>query len=249
MKCKYCGKETANDSIFCEYCGKQLSKNKFNQQSKRQLVIACVAAVLGVAIGLVIAFFTKDSDANGLQQANNAVETARHNIGCQNANDYNWFMSQKILLGSKVDEAYNKSSLLKKETEDIVHEIEEIKKDLIIAVDATYEDDNGTPKTAATVKSPNERAKTSQFMKKSGKVSTLKSDIYKYKANILELANQEDRRRLEEAIGMDEQYNFSNISLSAALLLLNATEIEILNAESKMLDYLKAGISVEPDYE
>lgn len=24
MKCKHCGAEIANDSVFCEYCGKRL---------------------------------------------------------------------------------------------------------------------------------------------------------------------------------------------------------------------------------
>ena len=245
MKCNYCGKETSDDSVFCEYCGKQLSKNKFNLQSKRQLIIVCVAVVLGIAIGLVIAFATKDSDTIGLLQANNAVESERHIIASQNKMDHAWFQQQQILFGSKVDETFNKTSLLKKETEDIVNKIEEIKKDLIIEVDKTYEDNNG-PKTAATVKSPNERAKTSRFLKKNSNVSTLKSDICNYKANILKLAKEEDRKRLEEAIGLDEQYNFSNISLSGAILLLNAIEIEILNAESTMLSYLKASISVDP---
>lgn len=245
MKCNHCGKETAGDSVFCEHCGKQLSKNNSNPLPKRQVIIVCVAAVLGIAIGLVIAFVTKGSDTVEIQQANNAVETTKHSIVYHNANDHQWFLAQKFILGSEVEEIYNKASLLKKETESLVNTVEEIKKNLIIEVDKTYEDDNGSPKTAATVKSPNERTKTSRFMKMHSNASTLQSAIDQYKATILKLAKQEDRKRLEEAIGLETPYDFSNISLSAAILSLNATEIEILNAESIMLNYLKAGIRAE----
>lgn len=245
MKCNHCGKETAGDSVFCEYCGKQMSKNKFNPQLKRQSIIVCVTVALGMAICLLMAFATKGGDTFEIQQADNALETTKHIIVYHNAKDYQWFLTQKFILGSKADEGYNKASLLKKETEFVVNTIEKIKKGLIIEVDKTYEDDNGSPKTAATVKSPNEKATTSQFMKENSNASTLQSTIDQYKANILKLAKQEDRKRLEKAIGLETQYDYSDISLSAAILSLNATEIEILNAESIMLNYLKAGISAE----
>ena len=41
MKCKHCGEEIANDSVFCEFCGK-----KINTDKKRQLMLSITIALL-----------------------------------------------------------------------------------------------------------------------------------------------------------------------------------------------------------
>ena len=56
MKCKNCGKEIANDSVFCEYCGAKVAEEK-KKNYKKSLIIAGIilAAILGI-IGLLIVF-------------------------------------------------------------------------------------------------------------------------------------------------------------------------------------------------
>ena len=246
MKCKYCGKETSDDSVFCEHCGKQLINNKLLLLSNRQKIILCVATVLGIALGLVIAFAIKgkDTDTLGLQQANNAVEISKSNMAAHNENGYSWLQAQKVILGAeKVKDAEQKAIILKQKTDALIGEIEQIKKDLIIYVDQTFEDKDGLPKTAATVNSPSERGKTTRFMK-NGNAGKLEKSLDKYRMDILSLTDDPNQRNsLSETIGLNEQHNYNGITLSAAIMLLNATEEEVRNAESKMLEYIKSSVS------
>ncbi len=53
MKCKYCGKGIADDSMFCEHCG---AKVEFDQKKRQRLLMVIVAAMtLGIFAGVILA--------------------------------------------------------------------------------------------------------------------------------------------------------------------------------------------------
>ena len=185
----------------------------------------------------------------------------------QNANDYQWFIGQKTILGAKVDEAYGKAQILKKESDVMVKYIEKMRNDLIFAVDGdslVEKEVNG--QKVKTVKAVGDIVKKdnfdipTDFMINKGNAKKLKEEIKKYKANILKLAKKEDQKRLEEALGLNvdatylsndkekqdwETHNFEHIITAASATLLNKMIGEVKNAESVMLNYLKASISAD----
>lgn len=180
----------------------------------------------------------------------------------QNANDYQWLLGQKTILGAKVDDAYNKSQLLKKESDAMVKFIENMRNELIFAVDGdslVEKDGKMVPKTVADIVKKDNFDIPTDYMINNKNASKLKDRIKQYKANILKLAKKEDQKRLEEAIGMDvdatykkdmntvtwEEHNFDHIISSASATLLNKMIGEVKNAESVMLNYLKASISAD----
>ena len=185
----------------------------------------------------------------------------------QNANDYQWFIGQKTILGAKVDEAYGKAQILKKESDGMVKYIEKMRNDLIFAVDGdslVEKEVNGqkvkTIKTVGDIVKKDNFDIPTDFMINKGNAKKLKEEIKKYKANILKLAKKEDQKRLEEALGLNvdatylsndkekqdwETHNFEHIITAASATLLNKMIGEVKNAESVMLNYLKASISAD----
>ena len=185
----------------------------------------------------------------------------------QNANDYQWFIGQNAILGAKVDEAYGKAQILKKESNAIVKYIEKMRNDLIFTVDGdSLVEKEVDGKKVKTVKSVGDIVKKdnfdipTDFMINKGNAKKLKEEIKKYKANVLKLAKKEDQKRLEEALGLNvdatylsndkekqdwETHNFEHIITAASATLLNKMIGEVKNAESVMLNYLKASISAD----
>ena len=185
----------------------------------------------------------------------------------QNANDYQWFIGQKTILGAKVDEAYGKAQILKKESNAMVKYIEKMRNDLIFTVDGdSLVEKEVDGKKVKTVKSVGDIVKKdnfdipTDFMINKGNAKKLKEEIKKYKANVLKLAKKEDQKRLEEALGLNvdatylsndkekqdwETHNFEHIITAASATLLNKMIGEVKNAESVMLNYLKASISAD----
>lgn len=49
MKCSYCGKEIAEDSVFCEFCGKKLNKNVGRNKNRSRLLIGICAVLILIA--------------------------------------------------------------------------------------------------------------------------------------------------------------------------------------------------------
>lgn len=185
----------------------------------------------------------------------------------QNANDYQWFIGQKTILGAKVDEAYGKAQILKKESNAMVKYIEKMRNDLIFTVDGdSLVEKEVDGKKVKTIKSVGDIVKKdnfdipTDFMINKGNAKKLKAEIKKYKANVLKLAKKEDQKRLEEAMGLNvdasylsndkekqdwETHNFDHIIAAASATLLNKMIGEVKNAESVMLNYLKASISAD----
>ena len=185
----------------------------------------------------------------------------------QNANDYQWFIGQKTILGAKVDEAYGKAQILKKESNAMVKYIEKMRNDLIFTVDGdSLVEKEVDGKKVKTIKSVGDIVKKdnfdipTDFMINKGNAKKLKEEIKKYKANVLKLAKKEDQKRLEEAMGLNvdatylsndkekqdwETHNFEHIITAASATLLNKMIGEVKNAESVMLNYLKASISAD----
>lgn len=185
----------------------------------------------------------------------------------QNANDYQWFIGQKTILGAKVDEAYGKAQILKKESNAMVKYIEKMRNDLIFTVDGdSLVEKEVDGKKVKTIKSVGDIVKKdnfdipTDFMINKGNAKKLKAEIKKYKANVLKLAKKEDQKRLEEALGLNvdatylsndkekqdwETHNFEHIITAASATLLNKMIGEVKNAESVMLNYLKASISAD----
>ncbi|MCQ2277191.1 MAG: gliding motility protein GldM [Bacteroidales bacterium] len=196
-----------------------------------------------------------------------ALVTSTDNSYRHNSNDYNWFEAQKTILGeAKIHDAYVNAQQLKKETDATVKFIEKMRQDLIYAVDgdsiAEVKIDGKTQKVSKTISEIKKKDNfdiPTDYMINKGHAKELKDRINKYKANVLKLAKKEDRKVLEEALGLNvdatykkdgasqswEQHNFDHIIAAAAVTLLNKTIGEVRNAESTMLSYLKASISAE----
>ena len=200
---------------------------------------------------------------NAFVVVDDTLVTSTNIAANQNSNDYQWFLGQKTILGAKVDEAYNKAQILKKESDAMVKFIEKMRNDLIFEVDGdSLTDGKKGPKelktVATNVKKDNFDIPT-DFMIRQGNAAKLKAEIKKYKANVLKLAKKEDRKRLEEGMGLNvdatytkdmntvswEEHNFDHIICAASATLLNKMVGEVRNAESMMLNYLKASISAD----
>lgn len=204
---------------------------------------------------------------NAFVVVDDTLVTSTNIAANQNANDYQWFIGQKTILGAKVDEAYGKAQILKKESDAMVKYIEKMRNDLIFAVDGdslteVKTDDGKTVKqvkTVATIVKKDNFDIPTDFMLRQGNAKKLKDQIKKYKANVLKLAKKEDQKRLEEGMGLNvdatytkdmntvswEEHNFDHIITAASATLLNKMVGEVRNAESMMLNYLKASISAD----
>lgn len=204
---------------------------------------------------------------NAFVVVDDTLVTSTNIAANQNANDYQWFIGQKTILGAKVDEAYGKAQTLKKESDAMVKYIEKMRNDLIFAVDgdslAEVKTDDGKTvkqvKTVATIVKKDNFDIPTDFMLRQGNAKKLKDQIKKYKANVLKLAKKEDQKRLEEGMGLNvdatytkdmntvswEEHNFDHIIAAASATLLNKMVGEVRNAESMMLNYLKASISAD----
>ena len=226
-------------------------------ETPRQKMIGMMYLVLTAMLALNV---SKDIiEAFSLVDDTMVASTA--NTMAKNESDYSWLQGQKAILGAeKVKDAEQKANVLKQKTDALINEIEEIKKGLIIYVDNTYEDKEGNPKTVATIQSKDERSKPTQFMIEQKNATKMKEAIIKYKAEILSLVDDPNQREaMSKTIGLNveqtfkgkegattqswEEHNFYDVIMSAAVTLINTTEGEVRNAESKMLEYVKNSIS------
>lgn len=188
------------------------------------------------------------------------VSTTDNSIA-NNESAYSWLQAQKIIQGAeKVKDAEQKANVLKQKTNALIDEIEAMKKELIIYVDGSYEDKDGKPKTVKTIDSKDERSKPTQFLLGQGHAKKMKESILKYKQDILALVDDPQQRKgMSELLGLNvdetftgkegavkqswEEHMFDDVIMAATVTLINTTEGEIRNAESKMLEYIKASIS------
>ena len=226
-------------------------------ETPRQKMIGMMYLVLTAMLALNV---SKDIiEAFSLVDDTMVASTA--NTMAKNESDYSWLQGQKAILGAeKVKDAEQKANVLKQKTDALINEIEEIKKGLIIYVDNTYEDKEGKPKTVATIQSKDERSKPTQYMIEQKNATKMKEAIIKYKAEILSLVDDPHQREaMSKTIGLNveqtfkgkegattqswEEHNFYDVIMSAAVTLINTTEGEVRNAESKMLEYVKNSIS------
>ena len=226
-------------------------------ETPRQKMIGMMYLVLTAMLALNV---SKDI-IEAFSLVDDTMVSSTANTIAKNESDYSWLQAQKAILGpEKVKEAEQKANTLKQKTDALIEQIDQIKKDLIIYVDKTYEDKEGNPKTVATLKSKDERSKPTQFMIEQGNATKMKEAIIKYKAEILSLVDDPNQRAaMEKTIGLNveqtyagkegaktqtwEEHNFYDVIMSAAVTLINTTEGEVRNAESKMLEYVKSSIS------
>ncbi len=204
---------------------------------------------------------------NAFVVVDDTLVTSTNIAANQNANDYQWFIGQKTILGAKVEEAYGKAQILKKESDAMVRFIEKMRNDLIFEVDgdslAEVKTDDGKTvkklKTVATITKKDNFDIPTDFMIRQGNAKKLKEEINKYKQSVLKLAKKEDQERLEKGMALNvdatywkdthkeswEQHNFDHIIAAASVTLLNKMVGEVKNAESMMLNYLKSSISAD----
>ena len=226
-------------------------------ETPRQKMIGMMYLVLTAMLALNV---SKDI-IEAFSLVDDTMVSSTANTVAKNESDYSWLEGQKAILGAeKVKDAEQKAKVLKEKTDALIEEIEGIKKDLIIYVDNTYEDKEGKPKTVATIQSKDERSKPTQFMIEQKNATKMKEAIIKYKAEILALVDDPNQRKeMEKTIGLNveqtyqgkegattqtwEEHNFYDVIMSAAVTLINTTEGEVRNAESKMLEYVKNSIS------
>ena len=226
-------------------------------ETPRQKMIGMMYLVLTAMLALNV---SKDI-IEAFSLVDDTMVSSTANTVAKNESDYSWLEGQKAILGAeKVKDAEQKAMVLKQKTDALINEIEEIKKGLIIYVDNTYEDKEGKPKTVATIQSKDERSKPTQFMIEQKNATKMKEAIIKYKAEILSLVDDPNQREaMSKTIGLNveqtfkgkegattqswEEHNFYDVIMSAAVTLINTTEGEVRNAESKMLEYVKNSIS------
>ncbi len=194
--------------------------------------------------------------------------TSTKNSVQQNSNDYSWFDAQKTLLGqAKVEPAYTNAQKLKKETNELVKYIENLRQELIFEVDGDslveIKDETGknvkVAKTVATIEKKDNFDKPTDFMIRQGHGEDLVKHIQAYKTNVLKLVDKEHQEYIKSALGMDVdakytkdgfsqtwvEHNFDHIISAAAVTLLNKTIGEVRNAESTMLAYLRSSIGAD----
>lgn len=226
-------------------------------ETPRQKMIGMMYLVLTAMLALNV---SKDI-IEAFSLVDDTMVSSTANTIAKNESDYSWLQAQKVILGAeKVKDAERKANTLKQKSNDLINLIEEIKKGLIIYVDKKYEDKDGNPKTVATIDSKDERSKPTVYMIEQGNASKMKEAIIKYKAEILSLVDDPNQRAaMEKTIGLNveqtyqgekgektqtwEEHNFYDVIMSAAVTLINTTEGEVRNAESKMLEYIKSSIS------
>ena len=226
-------------------------------ETPRQKMIGMMYLVLTAMLALNV---SKDI-IEAFSLVDDTMVSSTANTIAKNESDYSWLQAQKAILGpEKVKDAEQKANTLKQKTDALIAQIEDIKKGLIIYVDKKYEDKNGNPKTVATIDSKDERSKPTVYMIEQGNASKMKEAIIKYKAEILSLVDDPNQRaEMEKTIGLKveqtypgkegattqtwEEHNFYDVIMSAAVTLINTTEGEVRNAESKMLEYIKSSIS------
>ena len=205
---------------------------------------------------------------NAFVVVDDTLAISTRNATQQNFSDYNWFDQQKTILGeAKVKDAYDKAQALKKETDQMVKYIENMRQDLILYVDGDtlveVKNEQGKKEkvtaTVATMKSKENFDKPTDYMINKKHAFELADKIRDYKKKILALAKPEDQKRLSDGIGLDvdqkfvkegavqswAEHNFDHIITAAAVTLLNKEIGEVRNAESLMLTYLKASISAD----
>ena len=173
---------------------------------------------------------------NAFVVVDDTLVTSTNIAANQNANDYQWLLGQKTILGAKVEDAYNKSQILKKESDAMVKYIEKMRNELIFAVDGdslVEKDGKMVAKSVADIVKKDNFDIPTDYMINNGHAKELKEQIKKYKANILKLAKPEDQKRLEEALGLNvdatytkdmntvswEEHNFDHIISSASATL------------------------------
>ena len=226
-------------------------------ETPRQKMIGMMYLVLTAMLALNV---SKDI-IEAFSLVDDTMVSSTANTVAKNESDYSWLEGQKAILGAeKVKDAEQKANVLKQKTDALINEIENIKKELIIYVDNSYEDKEGKPKTVATIQSKDERSKPTQFMIEQKNATKMKEAIIKYKAEILSLVDDPAQREaMSKTIGLNveqtykgkegattqswEEHNFYDVIMSAAVTLINTTEGEVRNAESKMLEYVKSSIS------
>ena len=226
-------------------------------ETPRQKMIGMMYLVLTAMLALNV---SKDI-IEAFSLVDDTMVSSTANTIAKNESDYSWLQAQKAILGpEKVKEAEQKANVLKQKTDALIAQIEDIKKGLIEYVDKDYLDKEGKPKTVATLKSKDERSKPTQFMIEQKNATKMKEAIIKYKAEILSLVDDPAQREaMSKTIGLNveqtyagkegaktqtwEEHNFYDVIMSAAVTLINTTEGEVRNAESKMLEYVKSSIS------
>ena len=160
----------------------------------------------------------------------------------------------------KVKEAEQMVTMIIRESDALVKYIEEIKSELLITVDKTDKNPDGTIKKATDIRSKDNISKVHSFMfddgnLKSGKAIDLKNKIIEYKKKLLSVVEGEKKKEFDLIIGLDvegkntkymnndkkeetwEIHYFANQIMIAAYTLLNKTIGEVRNAQSTMISY------------
>lgn len=160
----------------------------------------------------------------------------------------------------KVKEAEQMVTMIIRESDALVKYIEEIKSELLITVDNTDKNPDGTPKKASDIRSKDNISKVHNFMfsdgdMKTGRAIDLKNKIIEYKKKLLSVVKEDKKKEFDIIIGLDvegkntkytnndnkeeswEVHYFANQIMIAAYTLLNKTIGEVRNAQSTMINY------------
>ena len=225
-------------------------------ETPRQKMIGMMYLVLTAMLALNV---SKDI-IEAFSLVDDTMLASTENTKNKNKSDYAWLEGQEAILGKeKVREAEEKANFLKAKSDELINQIEEIKKGLIEFVDDTYLDKEGNPKTVATLEKKDERTKPTLYMIEQGYAVKMKEAIINYKNDILGLVDDPAKREeMAQTLGLNvertykgkesegeqswEEHNFNDVIMSATVTLINTTEGEVRNAESKMLEYIKASI-------
>ena len=225
-------------------------------ETPRQKMIGMMYLVLTAMLALNV---SKDI-VNAFVIVDDALIKSKDNTMLTIESDYSHLKRQLATFPEKVGDAMVIATALRKESDEMVQYIENLRSELLIAADKTDKNPDGTLKTAKGIGNKEDYSKSTNFLINQGNAKKLKDEMLKYRTSILSLLPDKGVR-LKGVIGLNvddetlknrdgqnetwEDHNFNHIVLVACVTLLNKMIGEVRNAESMILKQVIAGIGEE----
>lgn len=226
-------------------------------ETPRQKMIGMMYLVLNAMLALNV---SKDI-LDAFVVVDETLEQSNRNIEASTATDYNFLDQQFTLFGEeKIGPVLGQAKELKKASEEIIAYVDQLKVDLLEAVDGSYLTEEGQPKTAKDIESKDDYTSPSNFFITEGRATQLKDKVGEYREFALKFIPETYRSHYDQTIGLNingpfydkdgkeeswEQHNFSGIITIACFTLLNKLVGEVRNVESTVLKNLISSIGAD----
>ncbi|MDL2230853.1 hypothetical protein LJB75_00365, partial [Bacteroidales bacterium OttesenSCG-928-L19] len=147
-------------------------------ETPRQKMIGMMYLVLNAMLALNV---SKDI-LDAFVVVDETLEQSNRNIEASTATDYNFLDQQFTLFGEeKIGPVLGQAKELKKASEEIIAYVDQLKVDLLEAVDGSYLTEEGQPKTAKDIESKDDYTSPSNFFITEGRATQLKDKVGEYR--------------------------------------------------------------------